>query len=409
MALMYLTAQWRAGLETDPPDITILTVDHRLRPESSKEANWVATQAKALGLPHAILVWDDDKPKGNVQTAAREARYDLLVSYCHAHNISTLLTAHHLEDQAETLLMRLARGSGVDGLAAIPERTWWPGIELVRPLLDIPKSQIIATLEKAGITWLEDPSNQDDRFERVRLRQGKRALTEFGLTPDTLARTAKRLRRARNALDAMTDEFLKEVIELHKAGFCKLPLERLLGVSEEIAIRALGRVLQAIGGNVYVPRLAKLETLLADYHKGLSGTRTLAGCQLLVSDGHISVFRELRANFTTEIKLAPGEQALWDHRFQVSVSKEVSKPVCVRALTEKAYLELRKTFLGEIPIPPAARPSLVSFWQENKLLAVPHLGYNKDWDDVENIKTPKKTYFKAVFLNAAMLIHNSQK
>ena len=131
----------------------------------------VGRQAAALGLPHAILTWASGESRAaSLQARARAARYDLMAAYCHAHDIQALVTAHHLDDQAETFLMRLKRGSGLDGLAAIPERGAWAGIAVLRPLLDVQKARLVATLREADVRFVCDPSNHDPRFERARVR-----------------------------------------------------------------------------------------------------------------------------------------------------------------------------------------------------------------------------------------------
>ena len=145
----------------------------------------VARMAESLGLRHAILTWTQGASQsGGLQERAREARYDLMAAYCHAHDIPALVTAHHLDDQAETFLMRLKRGSGLDGLAAIPEESVWSGIAVLRPLLDMPKARLAATLVAAGLGWAEDPSNRDQRFERARMRADGEALAKLGLTAE---------------------------------------------------------------------------------------------------------------------------------------------------------------------------------------------------------------------------------
>jgi len=170
LALMRLAARWRAELGL-ALKLSVLTVDHGLRASSREEAELVGRMASALGLPHAILTWEGKEPHSrSLQARARAARYDLMVAYCHEHDIPVLVTAHHLDDQAETFLMRLKRGSGLDGLAAIPERGAWAGITVLRPLLDVPKARLVATLDEAGIAFVSDPSNVDPRFERARVR-----------------------------------------------------------------------------------------------------------------------------------------------------------------------------------------------------------------------------------------------
>src|SRR5262245_20969868 len=166
VALMLLAARWREARE-DGPKLSVLTVDHGLRPGASAEADEVGRMAASLGLPHAILTWKKAEfPPASLQARARTARYNLMAAYCHAHGIPALVTAHTQNDQAETFLMRLERGSGLDGLAAIPEKGAWAGIRILRPLLDVSKARLVATLEASGVAFVSDPSNADRRFDR---------------------------------------------------------------------------------------------------------------------------------------------------------------------------------------------------------------------------------------------------
>ncbi|MBF0335348.1 MAG: tRNA lysidine(34) synthetase TilS, partial [Alphaproteobacteria bacterium] len=172
MALALLADRWaaaRGGVAH------ALTVDHRLRPESGAEAAQVAAWMASLGIGHHILARMGERPVGDLQAAARAARHALLEDWCRARGVPHLLLAHHREDQAETLLLRLARGSGLDGLAAMAPIAERPFARLLRPLLDVPRARLEATLERAGQSWIDDPSNADRAYARVRLR---------GLMPD---------------------------------------------------------------------------------------------------------------------------------------------------------------------------------------------------------------------------------
>src|SRR5262245_45128501 len=210
VAMMVLFADWldQGG---DIGRHTVLTVDHHLRPTSGAEARRVADRAIALGFRHVVLDWQDLKPPTGLQAAARDARYRLMREYLAAHGMRTLLVGHTRDDQAETLLMRLARGSGLDGLAAmasardleLPEECG--PLRVVRPLLGFSKARLRATLEERGIAWMEDPSNAEPTFERTRWRAACSDLQALGLSSAMLALSARRLERARAALEALTD------------------------------------------------------------------------------------------------------------------------------------------------------------------------------------------------------------
>lgn len=336
LALLHLLARWREELGSRP-QITVLTVDHGLRPESRGEAELVGSIAAGLGLKHAILTWAGPQDRGGrLQERARTARYDLMTAYCHANAIAAILTAHHLDDQAETFLMRLKRGSGLDGLAAIPEESVWAGIAVLRPLLDIPKARLAATLKASGLAWVEDPSNNDQRFERARVRASCEALAKLGLSPEALARSAKRLARARVAIERSTDDFLARQATISEAGYCLFAPKALAAAPAEIALRALSRGLALVGGRGEPIRLAKLEALLSALELDPGKTRTLGGCRIASVGAELGIFRETRGADLPEIELRPGEQALWDNRFRVELGKSESSPVIVRALGKDA-------------------------------------------------------------------------
>ncbi len=198
MALMHLFHRWTRQIQRFS-DTLVVTVDHGLRPAARDEAHHVAVAADALGFRHATRTWTGAKPTADIQSAARTARYRLLRRAAMDVGADTLVTAHTLDDQAETFLLALARGSGVYGLAGMPTERRLDGIRLVRPLLGVPKSRLIATLRASDISWFDDPSNADDRFRRVGIRQAAPALAVIGLTTSVLAQTAGRMARARRS------------------------------------------------------------------------------------------------------------------------------------------------------------------------------------------------------------------
>jgi tRNA(Ile)-lysidine synthase len=374
VALMQLAARWRAGLAKGPK-LSVLTVDHRLRPGSHREAEQVAGLASALGLAHAILTWEEQEPfTAGLQERAREARYDLMAAYCHAHDIPALVTAHHLDDQAETFLMRLKRGSGLDGLAAIPERGDWAGIVVLRPLLDVSKARLVATLEAANIDFISDPSNLDPRFERVRLRESAAALTALGLTPEAIALSARRLRRAREAVESAAREFLNRHSEMSEAGYAVLNRDALAAAPQEIALRALAQLIAAIGGTEVPPRLVKLEALLAAIEVQPDKSHTLGRCRIAPIKGRLGIFREVRGRGLPETPLRPGERTLWDNRFRIELGTKENAPIVVRALGEEGLRMLSEREALPASLPRLAGRTLPACWRGEVLLGLPRLG-----------------------------------
>lgn len=260
-ALLWLAAKWRSGLKR-APKLLAVTVDHGLRKESRREALDVARLAEALKVEHRTLRWRGPKPKTGLPAAAREARYALLAETARKFGAAHILTAHTRDDQAETVMMRLARGSGLSGLAAMARETPRGDVAIVRPLLEVPKAQLIATLRRAGIAYADDPSNRDPAFTRARFRELMPQLVREGIDSRSLARLAQRLARANAALEAVVTVMERSIGRVGDGGLIEIDARAFATLPDEIALRLLGRAVGAVGREG-VAELAKLEALLA--------------------------------------------------------------------------------------------------------------------------------------------------
>ncbi|WP_244610392.1 tRNA lysidine(34) synthetase TilS [Microvirga pakistanensis] len=257
MAMMHLLARWASERR---PSVLVVTVDHGLRREAAEEAAFVAREAAALGLPHRTLVWTGDKPAAGLQEAAREARYRLLIRQAREAGASHLVTAHTQDDQAETILMRLAKGSGLKGLKGMRREHEREGIIHARPLLDWPKTALVGLCRRNGWAFVSDPSNEDERFTRVRWRRLMPLLAEEGLTADRLARLAERLAQADDALDVKARQALEAAILESGEGELCLRAACLVEEPFEIGLRILDQALGRIG--LESTRLQRLEGCL---------------------------------------------------------------------------------------------------------------------------------------------------
>lgn len=330
--------------------------------------------ADRLGVPHAILTWRHGAVDAGLQARARAARYDLMAAYCTAHGIPALATAHHLDDQAETFLMRLKRGSGLDGLAAIPEEGSWAGLTLLRPLLDIPKVRLVATAEAAGLPFVADPSNDDARFERGHLRGAMAALAELGLEPGAIALSARRLRRARAALEASADAFLGKHGERSAAGYASVRLPDLLAAPQEVGLRTLARLIGTVGGLSEPVRLSKVEALYDALGTEPGKVQTLGRCRIVPSQGRLSVFREVRRTGLPRAELRPGERTLWDNRFRLELGARETEPVTVRALGEDGIETFTKDGGAILAVPRVAAWALPVCRRSDGQLYLPDFG-----------------------------------
>ncbi len=274
MCLVLLANAWA---KANGKKCVALTVDHGLRKESAAEAAQVAEWMRQYRIEHYILPWQGRKPTANVQAEARETRYRLMSEWCHEYKITHLLLAHHQDDQAETFLLRLGRGSGVDGLSGISEISQMRGITLVRPLLSVSKARLIDTLKAQKQEWVEDTSNQDTKHARNRMRRLMPALAEEGLTPERLAGTAHCMQRARRALESFTRQHLKSAVEW-VGETARIDMPTLLATEEEITLRALAHTIRRIGGEDHAPRLEDLERLLSHLKKQDAKAITLGHC-----------------------------------------------------------------------------------------------------------------------------------
>jgi tRNA(Ile)-lysidine synthase len=374
LALMHLAARSSAE-QGGTPVLSVLTVDHGLRPGSRDEALMVERMARGLGLSHAILTWQEEgRGSRNVQERARTARYDLMAAHCHAHDIPAIVTAHHLDDQAETFLMRLKRGSGLDGLAAIPEEGAWAGVVILRPLLDVPKARLVATLADAAIAYVSDPSNADHRFERARMRSSSDALAKLGLTPEALALSARRLRRAREAIDRAAEDFLVRHSDTSEAGYALIDRQALGSAPHEIALRALSRLIRAVGGGEAPSQLAKLEAMFDALHESPESAHTLGGCRIEPIAEQFGIFREIRKQGLPVLDLKPGERQLWDNRFKIELGRDEPAPITVRALGNLGFKDLRERLPYAASLPLLAGRALPSCWRGEALIGIPSLG-----------------------------------
>ena len=278
VALMWLMARWRRAL-SHGPRLLAVTVDHGLRPEAAREARVVKELARALDVEHRTLRWTGDKPRSGVPAAARAARYRLLAKAARGTGARHVLTAHTRDDQAETLLMRLLRGSGIAGLSAMARESERDGVLLARPFLNVPKARLIATLNNAGVAFADDPTNRDPIFTRPRLRALLPVLAAEGGDAQSLARLAARFARANAAIELLTDGAerylalkgsaapVRHAQDFDAAAFAAMP--------EEIRLRLLTRAINRFG-HEGPAELGKVEALLAQLNRALA-TRVAKG------------------------------------------------------------------------------------------------------------------------------------
>ena len=355
IALMHLAARRGA-----PP---VATVDHGLRDGSAAEAVAVARAAAALGLPQETLRWEWDR-LGNLQAAARDGRRRLLCEWAGRRGLDWVLLGHTLDDQAETLVMRLARGSGVEGLSAMEEAA----APFLRPLLGVPRAALRDWLTGRGIPWTDDPSNEDPRFERVRAR---RAIDALGLDPARLSDTAARMARAREALERRAVETARRLVRPCLPGDVALDRAGLAATDEDTRLRILGGALRHVAGALHRPREADLIRLADD-----PGPRTLHGCIVRPWGDALLIHREPAA--VAALSSAPGEP--WDGAWTLTAPSGE-----VRALGEDGVARIagrdrsragpQAPGLGVGGYPRRALAAKPALWDGERLLGFAPLGW----------------------------------
>ena len=355
--------------------IETVTVDHGLRADALDEARFVGDIMARHSIAHTILHWEGEKPSTGIQAAAREARYKLIHDWCVEKNIPNLILAHHMDDQAETFLMRLSRGSGVYGLASMTEQSQLMGglgdIQLLRPLLHVPKERLQATLTSMGQDWVEDPSNSDLQYDRVKAREYLKGSPLLNLNSVKLAQTADRMQRAKQALDYYAGELLAAAVVVYPAGYAEIDVKALCAAPDETGLRALARLVRHIGGAVYSPRYDKLERAYRALGSPDFKGQTLLGCQFTVSGDTVIVSRESAA-----IDEAPWcGDGLWDGRYIITQSGQGQ----IKKLDEDGWVQIKSldSTLKNTPIAYTARLALPTLWQNGKVVAQPHLGFGK--------------------------------
>ena len=317
LALLLLAQRWAEGRDR-APRLQVYSVNHGLRPEAAGEVAMVLSTAQGLGVAAAGLLWRGNKPQAGVQEAARIARYRLMGAAMADDGVPALLTAHHRQDQAETVLMRLAHGSGIEGLKGMAPVADVEGVRVHRPLLDIDPADLRAIVAEAGLTPAQDPSNTDIHYERVRWRNAMPQLAELGLDAPTLARFAQRMGEADAAIADMAESCFQALVTLDGFGAARIGHAEFAALSPAIAVRVLGRVLNIVGGRQKPRALGLVERIQQTLAKGaMSKSATAHGCVVRTTGEAIVVAREPGRALPPDAMLKPNSELVWDQRFLI--------------------------------------------------------------------------------------------
>ncbi len=348
-------------------DVRAVTVDHGLRDGSADEARGVAEYCASLGVPHTTLTWDHCAIAGNVMDAARKARMRLMGDWARVQGIAQVALGHTADDQAETFLMGLARASGLDGLAGM--RGVWrdDGVQWVRPLLSHSRAELRSYLRRQGIGWVDDPTNHDAAYTRIKARKALAVLAPLGITVESLTATMGHLSAAQHALRETLHAAVKAdvtdstgVVQVRRAAFDALPID--------LQRRLLQMAIGWLSGEAYPPRSAKQATLLSAMREGRDAT--LNGCRFRVADGVIRMLREPKA----VAGVATLTTAAWDHRWHLDGPH--ADGLTIRALGDG--LRLVPDWRGT-GLPRDALVVTPAIWRGDALIAAPVAGFAQGW------------------------------
>lgn len=353
-------------------ELHAVTVDHQLRPEAADEAQHVFDYCATIGVPHDTLVWEGWDRRGNLQQAARNARYAMISKWALFKDIETVALGHTADDQAETVLMRMARRSGVDGLAGMQNRVLRHGVTWVRPLLGASRAALRVYLAQENICWREDPSNENTAYDRIKARKALEVLAPLGIDACTLSAVAKQMADARKALEWHSFVAANDVAKV-KGGAIVFDDRGMRVLPPEIQRRLLSRAIQSVSRSEHGPRRDALSNITEALKRGQAGTAE--GCHVRHIGDAIWVFRELNAVRATT---AP-PQGLWDNRWVLTPPSDQpgSCDLTVRALGHDGIAhcpDWRSAGLPHLVV--LSSPSV---WLGNTLVAAPLAGYAQNW------------------------------
>ena len=370
MALLHLAADWTRQMGGTAHAVTI---DHGIRAQSRAEAQQVGDWARQLSIPHQIVTLDRQlvNSRSVDQDWLRRLRYRALATVARELGILHLLTAHHQGDQAETLLIRLGRGSGIVGLSAMQPRQFTSDYQILRPLLGISAARLRETCFAAKQEWVTDPSNHNPHYLRVRLRQAAPMLAELGLTELRLAETAELVAAGRDLLGRLRDRFLADYGYFHPAGFVRLSPGDWSSSDPLILREVMVKILAQVGGGDYPPRAERLDRLLGH----LVGTENfdccLGGCRLVKRSVDLLIFRELVAMSPPEFFAGTDGIVTWDNRFRLSWRGEITGRWSIGGLAINELKDWRSRLLSA-GIPRRIMVTLPVIRRDGVIIHIPH-------------------------------------
>jgi tRNA(Ile)-lysidine synthase len=380
MALLHLMSIWAADTGVA---LKAVTVDHGLRPEAADEANAVAMFCQTLGVSHTTLKWQVWDGIGNLQDKARQARYALMAGWAQAEGVAMIALGHTMDDQAETFLMRLAREAGVDGLAGMAASRNAHGATWQRPLLSAERQDLREYLRRKDISWVEDPSNEDEKYDRIKARKVMQALAPLGIDAGVLARVTSRLTSARHALEYQAANAARDIVTIAAGDIC-FDRKGFTAQPSEIRHRLLVHAIKWVASAGYGPRGSAVLDVLSTIAAGEN--TTLHGCRILAEADGFRVSRELQAVKATRCKTSE----LWDGRWRLSGANEDGLEIAV--LGEEGLKQC--VDWRESGLPRSSLLASPAVWNGATLVAAPLAKNANGW--VATIESGENHFFKSI-------------
>ncbi|WP_264682899.1 MULTISPECIES: tRNA lysidine(34) synthetase TilS [unclassified Wolbachia] len=383
VVLLHLMINWAKKSKLLAP--IALTVNHGLRLESQKEAHFAISYAKELGARESfVLNWEKKNIKGNIQLQARKARYKLLIEWCKNNNVKYLFVAHHENDQAETFLLRLERGSGVDGLSSMDYKSFFNGIYVFRPLLNFSRSKIERYAQLHQLRWIEDRSNYDLKYRRTLYRNLLKASDNQDVLTERICLTALHMKRAAKALMHYTRLAFNDCVNIHDLGYIEIKLDELYKLPEEIALRLLLYSIMAIVNKHYKPRYRSLIAIFNKISQKDSDINcTLSGCKIRKYGGSILIMRESSKIQEITVHLTLNVPIEWDNRFSCTILSNQKCSVTIAPLKKTQKIP---EFLKDYNCCPEIFYSLPVVLKDGKMFAYPCMKHNSKSTSDDEIK-----------------------
>ena len=375
LALCLLAHTWG---EQNGVKLTALTVDHGLRKESAREAAQVKSWLTRRGIPHVTLVLDQPFPRYGIQAFARKWRFQLLGDWCRINLVDVVMLAHTIEDQMETICMRILADSGSEGLSGMRRNTVVGGLRILRPLLKIPKGRLVATCRTLNQDWVVDPSNQDTTYSRVKIRQLMPYIEKTGLESNKMIRLASAMEKLRNGFDNFSASFIKNNGGILKTGIAWINVSSFEKMPTKFKELLLLRLLVTIGGASWPSSKKKINRLLDSLKKEKVTRSTLGGCVIDKTIlGKIWIYREIKRRCLSVV-IMPGEKRRWDNRFEVF--QNFDRKLILEPLGEQGWRTIKRkgrsgfSDIFDFSMPFHARITIPVARSLDDSLIIPHFG-----------------------------------